>query len=39
VLDEISHETFATLELETLVESVRSRFAQELREGLLQRAG
>jgi len=39
VLDEISHETFASLELETLVESVRSRFAQELREGLLQRAG
>jgi len=39
VLDEISHETFAALELETLVASVRSRFAQELGEGLLQRAG
>ena len=39
VLDEISPETFATLELEALVESVRSRFAKELGEELLQQAG
>jgi 1-acyl-sn-glycerol-3-phosphate acyltransferase len=39
VLDEISHETFATAELETFVESVRNRFAQELGEKSLPQVG
>jgi 1-acyl-sn-glycerol-3-phosphate acyltransferase len=39
VLDEIAHDTFATLELETLVESVRGRFARALGEKVLPQAG
>ncbi|HME68722.1 MAG TPA: lysophospholipid acyltransferase family protein [Myxococcota bacterium] len=39
VLDEISHETFATAELEKFVESVRNRFAQELGEKSLPQVG
>jgi 1-acyl-sn-glycerol-3-phosphate acyltransferase len=39
VLEEISPETFATVKLEELVERVRNRFAQELGEKPLPKAG